>query len=125
MPLCAICHLTNRTTRLCQDCRADPANADWQERDPAETTDAADGFASHLRFADCQGAGIGPVDPRTAEVLRLVYSGSVQVARRNRGSDRARGSIVHVVRAPTFADIARAVGITRQAVRKIVRKSLR
>jgi hypothetical protein len=125
---CAICDDTNTTTRLCESCRADPANGDWSERwdDIALSGDiektayvdkkSGGGCADLYRqtLADLEPAERKP----TPLEVRVLVHGAVEEFRRYDQRGRFRGIGRRRVDL-SQREIAIRVGCSRQLVDKV------
>lgn len=123
-PLCAICDETNQTTRLCDACRADPANDGWSECEPAELIEDVDSVVGDLRLGDLASRRIRTDGERKRAILQLIHGYTVRVAYRTSGRLRARSPWVWRRRALNLSEVAFLVGCTPQAVVKTIRKVL-
>jgi hypothetical protein len=123
-PQCAICDGTNETTRLCDACRADPANEGWCEGEPAESSADVEAVAGDLRLGDLASRRLRPDSDRKRAILGLVHSGKIRVAVRNRGRNRRRQPWVWRTQPLSLAEIAFLVGCSPDLVAKVLRKAL-
>jgi AraC-like DNA-binding protein len=125
--LCAICHKTNETMRLCAKHRADPANVDWVERTTESDTDDLDeamAIAGASERLSTIVGGARKLDTETAaEVVRLQLYGTVKRLRRRRNENG------HLLRGweereepMSFQEIAKNAGCSESYVRKVLRR---
>jgi hypothetical protein len=123
--LCAICDCTNATSRICAECRADPANADWiAEWEDTSLTDRFDGsWPAANRLSAVIGTSVLAATPKQEEVFKLLLAVKVVTKPRRDRKGRSRGSHRRT-RSYTIEEIARAVGVSHQYVSRLRRKLL-
>lgn len=128
-PICAICDATNATMQLCDACRADPANADWQEGDSDLVSPWGWGDLAAVENRQYATLGDARADrartPTELErrVLELVAAGQKVIEQVYQRTKPARRTVTRpVVVALSFREIARRVGCSHTQVRRIIRR---
>lgn len=121
---CAVCDNDVNALRLCDACRADPANAGWSEGEPRELPQLAVDAAPGRRLADLGARPLRPVHERTRQILQLVMVATIRTLVRPRGRRRYRDEWTWDSRPLSFEEVGWLVGCSRQAVRRVVRRAL-
>jgi hypothetical protein len=147
---CAICVVgdgdasrggTNDTMRLCPTCRADPANSAWRNRPAREELDGAavtraavggrrlseeiDIRRSQAAARRRRGRAPRPPNPRPQQVVTLLLDYTIREPRRPRGRHRALREWEWISRDLRLTEIAWLVGISVEAVRRILQRKRR
>jgi len=132
-PTCAICDSSNQTVRLCDSCRADPANAGWNERGMyGESTATADACTTDDRPAEDSDARgriaalhqrkLRPLGERTRQILQLVGFYQILDYRRPEGRRRATCEWIRERRPLHLAEVAFLVGVSTRSFLDTLRR---
>lgn len=117
---CAICDGTNVHMRLCDTCRADPANGDWSEVDEAYLAADVDEVNPAARLADLQDDPVQLATPLQRTIIRLLCNHTIRRPwdRRRRYERRPRWGWRSD--ALTYDEIAHLAGCDESYVRRVV-----
>jgi hypothetical protein len=122
--VCAVCDKTNATMRLCDLCRRKPENAGWSQGADEQLTENIESFAPSGRLAELQDHALPHVGERTRVVLQLVYGANISIPYRPRGRERYRLEWRWESRPLSLSEIAHLVGCSREAVRRIIHRTI-